>query len=69
MHLSLPGTDKGSRVFNLGGGVWGKGSIDRTINQLLWTLAPKAPKVFLSSNNEQVFFTKYMANDDFSEPS
>ena len=28
------------------GGVWEKGSIDRTINQLLGTVAPKAPKFF-----------------------
>ena len=26
------------------------------------------PKFFLNINNGQFFFTKYMANDDFSEP-
>ena len=29
---------------------------------------PKAPKIFLSAKIGQFFFTKYMANDDFSEP-
>ena len=52
----------GSWAFNLGGGVSieppkmggggsGKGSIDRTINQLFLTPAPKAPKKFLSIEN------------------
>ena len=40
-----------------------------TINQLLWTLAPKALKFFLSIKSGRSFPpTKYMANDDFSEP-
>ena len=45
-----------------------KGSIDRTINQLLlsviiiiivisYTLGPKAPKTFLSIENGQIFFS------------
>ena len=40
-----------------GGGVWEKGSIDRTIDQLLWTLAPKALIIFLSIKNCQIFFS------------
>ena len=49
-------------------GVREKGSVDRTINQLLSTLAPTAPKMFFSIENGQNVFTKSMANDDFSEP-
>ena len=65
-----PAGRRGSRVFNFGGGgVREKGSIDRTISQLLWTLAPKAWKILLSIRKWSSFFpTKYMANDEFSEP-
>ena len=38
-----------------GGGEREKGSIERTINQLLSILAPKAPKTFLSIENGQSF--------------
>ena len=34
-----------------GGGGGGQGSIDRTINQLLWTLALKAPKFTVVSRS------------------
>ena len=78
----LDSDPRGSWVFNFRGGldrappppktgvvvVRENGSIDSTISQLLRTLAPKAPKNFLSIENGQEKFAKYIANDDFSEP-
>ena len=52
-----------------GGGGFGKrAQLTGTINQSLGSLAPKAPKTFLSTKIGRFFFTKHMANDDFSEP-
>ena len=48
-----------------GGGVWEKGSIDRTIHYELW--CQRRRTFFLRIENGQIFFTKCMANDDFSE--
>ena len=47
-----------------GRGVWEKGSIDRTINRVLMTLAEKN----FGHRNGPIFSTKHMSNDDFSEP-
>ena len=66
----------GSQVFgefnrapqNGGGGVQEKASIDRTINQLLRTLAPDVPKIFWSIENGQLVSTECRANDDFAKP-
>ena len=49
-------------------GGFGKRALDRTIDQLLWALVLKAPKMVLALKMVKFFFTKYMANDDFSEP-
>ena len=52
-----------------GGGFEKRAQLTGTINQSLRSRAPKAPKIFLSIKIGRFFFTKYMANDDFSEPS
>ena len=51
-----------------GGGVQEKGSIDRTIQQLFMNSGAKGAEIFESISNGQFLFTKYMANDDISEP-
>ena len=65
--------------FHLGGGGgglnrapknWGFGKRAQLTGALIsyYELWPKAPKIFSSIKICFFFFTKYMANDDFSEP-
>ena len=56
--LGKSGFQRGERGVNgkLGQGFREKASIDRTIDQLLWTPAPKAPKVIFRLKMVNFFF-------------